>query len=251
VFFISALLLALASISTPISAADKAKNKKVYSDMWVVDIDLKQSDKFEQAFKKHIAARKKAGDPRNWEVYSYVIGSNLNRYAIRHCCIEWADQDSYDKWSMNTKLSEHWQKHVAPYVSNVAHYMYWIDFDNSQWPQDNNFQFFTVYEYYPAPGAGYRIGEFLKQFKAAADAQKWTYPWSWSWRIGDSSQLLLVIPSKNWAGFAEPDPSFMKIFAKHVGSEDKAKSLMQEWAKLFKKVKTKVVVYRKDLSLQK
>lgn len=97
----------------------QAQEKEMLSDMWVMQPKDGMEQAFAKSFADHIAHRKTLGDPRVWQVYTPVLGDELNSYLIRSCCFEWKDMDSYDKWVMEKDPMKDWNSNVD---DKVAHY---------------------------------------------------------------------------------------------------------------------------------
>ncbi len=104
------------------------------AELWLVTVKNGYLGNFEEAFKKHTAIRTEHGDPWKWRVYTTVVGEDLNQIAIRYCCVNWADVDSYEQWNRsNPDVTSHWYEVVAPHVEKLEHYFQQIDHENSHW----------------------------------------------------------------------------------------------------------------------
>ena len=61
--------------------------------------------------------------------YTPMLGENLNMVAVRYCCFNWADADSYREWGTeNEVVQKHWSEKVDPHVAQYGHY-----FDEVSW----------------------------------------------------------------------------------------------------------------------
>jgi hypothetical protein len=69
------------------------------AEMWLVTVKNGYLGNFHAALKEHTAFRVENGEPWKWQVYTPVVGKNLDQVAIRYCCVSWADVDSYEQWS--------------------------------------------------------------------------------------------------------------------------------------------------------
>ena len=91
------------------------------AEMWVLTAKAGHGEEFRTAVKEHMAFRTEHGDPRAWQAYSPVLGDDLNRLAIRFCCIEWSDVDAYREWNMSApEVGEHYDENVAPHVAGAV-----------------------------------------------------------------------------------------------------------------------------------
>lgn len=239
----------LLSISPLTISADMPRN---LADAWIMVPNEGQADKFEAAFKKHIKFRLEKKDPRQWETYTPIVGDDLSYYVVRHCCSSWADIDSYRDWAVKAKVSEHWNKHVAPYVKRIEHYFDELDFANSHWPNSNSdFKYYAVTTYHVKMGTSGNIAQGKKALSDAAKAMKWPYSWSWAESIGGTNQLMLVIPYKSYADMAPPKVSFYQSVVNHLNDKAKADEMFKQWSSNFKSTNYSIYTMRTDLSMEK
>lgn len=228
-----------------------AESKSNLADVWKMVPNEGQSAQFESAFKAHLKFRQKQKDPRSWQTYAPVIGKDISFYIVRHCCLAWADLDSYQQWSKETGVLEHWNKNVAPYVRDYEHYLNELDFANSNWPESNKgMQYFAVTQYRVKMGKGASIAEGKKTLSSYAKEMKWPYYWSWSDQIGGKEGLSLVIPYSNYADMAPPEESFYQAIVKHLKDEDKTKAIFKQWSGNFKSTDYTIYRIRPDLSMK-
>ncbi|MBY6185295.1 hypothetical protein KUV89_01385 [Marinobacter hydrocarbonoclasticus] len=243
-FILPFLLLPLS-----LMAADKPDN---LAEMWVITPKAGEAAKFEEALKRHVAYRREKGDTREWRVYVPTLGPSLNQYVIRSCCSNWAEVDTYIAWQGEHKTGEHWRDNVAQLVQQVGHNFAEVDMANSNWPeQDPGFVYFGVTRYQVKPGEGAGTEADKKALSDNAKAMQWPYNWSWSWSVGGKPTLNLVIPYTNYAGMEDPDPGFAAALAKHLGDEEKAKELLENWSEHFSGTEYQLYRLRTDLSLIK
>lgn len=245
--FAASCLVIMQLLLNTATAADKPNS---LADVWVMVPNAGQQANFEAAFKKHIAFRAEKGDPREWKTYTPTIGNDLNFYVVRFCCTKFKEIEAYQKWESDNKIQQDWNNNVNQYVASYRHGFNRLDFDNSNWPENNNdFKYFAVTDYQVKMGHGKSIEEGKKVLSDNAKAMKWPYSWSWSWRIGGTEGLSLVIPYKNYAGMTPPDKSFAKALTEHLGDEAKAEKIFKSWNDNFHATKYTVYVLRNDLSM--
>jgi len=220
------------------------------AEMWIVKVELKDTQAFIKAFEEHTKYRIAKKDPRKWKVYSPVTGDDFGTYYIRFCCITWKDVDSYTEWSDKNGLNENWAKTAGKYVQHVEHYFSNLDFKNSKWPEkDPGFKYFEVISFSPKSGMSAKIEAQKAEISRAAIAMNWPYSWSWGWRIGGENQLSLVIPYMNYAGMEDPEMSFTQALGKHMKDPEKASKLMQDWSNNFSSTYSSIVRLRKEMSM--
>jgi len=246
------VVITLTLASTFSSAAASADAPASLADVWKMVPNDGQTEKFEAAFQKHLKFRIKQQDPRQWQTYKPVIGSDLTFYIIRSCCFNWSDLDSYQQWSEQAKVMEHWNNHVAPFVHRYEHYFSELDFANSHWPEENHdFRYFAVTEYRAKMGKNASITEGKRSLSAYAKAMKWPFYWSWGEQVGGKGGLSLVVPYKSYADMAPPEVSFYQAIANHLKDDEKTQTLFSQWSSNFKATHYTVYEMRADLSMHK
>ena len=218
------------------------------SEVWVMTPKEGHASEFEAAFKEHVAMRKTAGDPRSWDTYTVAMGSEMGSYSVRHCCFDWADQDTYVEWVNGTELDAHWNENVHPHVASYAHYMDVVDWDNSHWPADSGeWNYVGVTRWNPKSGEGAARGEALSKMSSTAKENGWDERWVWLTAVGGPNNLMLAVPYQNYADMAPPETSFYDFMVKHT-SEETAVSTFQAFENSFWGAEYTVYQLRRDLS---
>lgn len=248
------LLIALACVTllaVPLSHADNHESPPNLADTWYVVVKPGHYDEFEAAFKAHLDKRAAAGDSREWDTFSPVLGGHMSHYVIRSCCFHWADQDSYTAWSMeNSALSDDWDANVDPHVEEYKHYLYALDFDNSHWAEDApEYNYFGVTRWTPKQGSGGSMSAAVEEISSLAKKANWPRYWSWSNRIGGKPNLTLVSPFENYADMAPPEPSFFERMSQELGGDEAAQEMFQRFSSNFEGSTYTVYVHRPDLSM--
>ncbi len=231
-----------------LSAKVMAEEAKYYSS-WVLTPKPDGSAALEKAIKGHLGYRKSKGEPRNWRVYTPVVGEHLDHYVIRACCYSLQELDAYDAWVREHKPMQQWQQEYGNVTSKVSHYMGKVDANNSHWPKGVDYNFVRVTTYEVKPGHWQEMDKDKRTMSDAAKAQNWPYHWSWSSAFQGKGTITLAVPYKNYAAMAAPQKAFPAVLAAHLGSEQKAKSLLNDWSGHFNKIYTSMYRYRPDLSL--
>ncbi|NNF17838.1 MAG: hypothetical protein HKN70_13930 [Gammaproteobacteria bacterium] len=221
--------------------------KDMVSVLWMVEVDIAKQNSFESALVKHLALRKKANDPWQWQTYRPVTGNHLNMYGIRACCFDWSAIDAYGKWSAESNISDHWTRTVEKYVSRYEHYYTRLHPEDSHWPEDLQPAMVGVTAFYVKPGGSPALYKGMKKMSALAKEGGWPRHWSWASGVGGKPMLQLVTPYQNYAAMETPEEDFMAFLTKSLGSEDQAMKLWNSFASGYDK--SVFTLYRHDPSL--
>ncbi|QGX40193.1 hypothetical protein [Permianibacter aggregans] len=247
--FLSAILavaLPLASLSV---AAEKDSDANL-SEIWVMKIERGKALAFETAFKLHLDNRKESGDPRAWQTWTAVTGDELRHYYVRYCCFAWDELDRYEQWVTESKIMDDWRANVDQLVKGYEHHFARVDMANSHWPEgEHEFAMVGISHYVPKMGSHQSLERTKKTLSDAAKAMKWPYYWAWDSTVNGKPGLSLVVPYKNYAGMASSEQSFSEMLAKHLGSEKKATTLLNDWMNNFEAVHYEIYRWRKDMSM--
>lgn len=216
-------------------SATAEDNPPPLSETWMVTPKAGHIGEFQAAFKEHGEFRQAHGEPWKWQVYTSIVGDDLNRYAIRFCCANWADLDAYEKWNeANPEVLGHWWENVAPHVEKMEHFYNEIDWNNSHWPADAGpFRYFAVTLWGLKGGHETDFAAARKVMSQVAINQGWATPdrnWIWSTTIGGKEKNALVIPHKNFASMAGGEETFYDFLAQHMGSAEAAGDLMKKFS---------------------
>lgn len=223
------------------------------ADMWLITPKAGHGAEFRKALGEHLAFRAEHGDPRAWEVYTPLLGEDLNRYAIRYCCFHWADQDSYRAWrSEASEVNEHFQKNVMPHTEKAAHYFEALDWGNSHWVDAGEpYRFYAVTEYNLKPEHAMAFDQARDKMSQIALEQGWAtdnHPWVWSSTIGGKTQEAVIIPHMNFASLDRSEDSFLNFLSSQLGSEEAAK-LVQQFASASWSSEFQIWEFQEDLSM--
>ena len=225
---IASLLLLLPAIA---AAADAPPP---LSEEWEFTIKEGQMQPFLAAVKEHVAVRREHNDPYEWNVYVARLGNDMNKVAIRHCCINWSDVDSYEKWSSdNPEVNQHWFETAAPHVEETYHFFEENDWANSHWNEEAGpYRLFGVTEFKLKTGHSEDFDQARDKMSQIAINQGWTdnnRSWLWAQSIGGAPREFLVVPYKKWADLAGGDQSFFEFLTEHMGSEQAAGDLLKQF----------------------
>lgn len=240
--------LLLASGTTAIAQDEPAGN---LTEVWTFHVAKDNSAEFEAAVKAHVALRKEAGDPFRWETYTRNTGS-LGGYSVRACCFTWADRDAYDRWyADNPQVAEHFEANVDPLVEGYGHDFEEIDFENSHWPEDSGpVKYVGVTTYKFAPGGRSAVTEARSKMSQAALNEGWAsdeHRWAWVSSVNGHPSIALVLPYKNYADMAEPEPNFYQFLNETLG-QDETQALFEQFSSGIKSTHYEIYTHRPDLS---
>ena len=229
------------------SAMAEQKSPEVLAESWVMVPKQGKAEGLEKALKKHSAHRAKLKDPRSWNLYSQVLGDQLDVVIARSFGFTWSDMDTYQDWSNEKNPTKHFDKHVQPNIKNIGHYMSVIDTANSHWGPEVEYRYVGVSSYKIKSGHQGALEKDIKLFSDVAKSNNWPYNWSWAQGVSGEASLSLAIPYKNWAEMAPPEQEFSALMAKHMGSEEKAAEVFERWQSHFDSVDYDIYVLRTDL----
>lgn len=219
------------------------------AEVWVVEVKDGMDRQFREAYKKHLAYRKKQNDPRAWQTYVPVIGDDLDHYGIRYCCFDYADLDSYVDWTREAKTADHWNENVDQYVESYRHYLQTLDHANNNWPEDTpQYTLFGVTRYDQKMGASAAVEASKTALSEAAKEGGWPRHWSWVRNTGGSNGLELIVPYENYKSMAPTQESFAEFLARNHGS-DKARELLADFTDNFDGATYTVYRHVPDLSM--
>ena len=217
-------LLPLSLLFAIVSTQAQDESPPNVADLWIFTVDYPNSAAFEEAFKTHLAARKEAGDPRDWQTYTVVAGGEMDTYGAHYCCVKWADADAYAEWSQSSGILDHWDEHVAQYVDDYSHQFQYFDLDNSTWLGDpTDYRYFGVTTWRLKPGKTRIRQAAIKALSAVGKEHGWSRSWAWTSSVGGDASLSIVTPYANFADMEPPEQSFFEFATEHLGAEETAR----------------------------
>ncbi|MFT6988409.1 MAG: hypothetical protein ACJASL_000371 [Paraglaciecola sp.] len=229
------------------SAIALNKSPELLAETWVVTPKAGKSEDLEKAIAKHTAHRIKLKDPRKWQIYSPILGNNLNAILIRSSGFTWAQMDEYRDWTNEKDPTKHWNKHADPQISNYGHYLSVEDTANNNWGPEVKYRYVGLTTYVLKPGHRAAMNKDRKLFSDVAKANKWPFNWDWSDAVSGSGDIFLAVPYQNWASMAPPDETFAEMLGKHFGDDAKTKATLQRWVSHFESVDYNIYSLRTDL----
>lgn len=241
------ILLVLIAICILPSKAYAYKQETVLSESWIVVAKPGKTAELAFAISEHATFRKSLKDPKSWQVYTPVLGDNLNAFVIRSCCTDWAGMDEHEQWDMASKASEHWNKTAGSLVGKYIHNFDKWDMSVSNWPDNTEHKFVGLTTYRVKIGHWRDMKADMKLMSEAAKAQKWPYRWAWGHSIAGEGELKLAIAYTNFAAMEPPEKSFSSMLAEHMGSEEKAAELIKRWLSHFDHIEYNIYRLRLDI----
>lgn len=236
-------------------ASQAAESWPTVTEMWTMVPKADERDKFFEGLKKHMEFRSEQGDPRAWHTYTPMLGDNINLVAVRYCCFNWADADTYRDWGeANPAVSEHFDKHVGAHVESYGHY-----FSEVSWGNSNIKSEWGPYRYYAVTEFTLKVGQ-SGHFDEARDAisqislnQGWANedrPWMWARSVGGTPKESIVIPHKNFASMHSDGESFFNFMARVMKSESAAEELFQKLSGAVAEQDFQIWELHEDLSMK-
>jgi hypothetical protein len=221
--------------------ADNHEEAPPLSDVWIIVPKAGMEAEFNEAVREHVAFRKAQGESRSWNGFRVVIGDNLRPVMFRHCCFDWADQDSYiAEESQEAIMADYYEK-VFPYVDHAHHYFEESDRENSHWPEgdatDGPYFWVTTLKWQAGSGPG--PGNAREKLSQLAKEHGWDdagNEWLWITRIGGEPMVMLVGASPDFAGMADPETSFYEFMSEKMGSFDELDEVLEQYRKGMKSV---------------
>jgi len=250
-FFLS--ILAVFSLTLPAAVVLAEDTPPPLAEMWLITPKQGQELEFRKALAEHMKFRSEHSDPRAWQTYTPMLGDNLNQFAIRFCCFNWADQDSYEAWGAGAEeIHAHFQEHVAPLADHWEHYFESMDWPNSHWVDAaNGYKYFAVTEFHLMPGSGPDFDAARDKMSQIAINQGWAnnhHPWIWASVIGGPATESIIIPHENFASFDRSDEDFASFLSRNLGSEAAAE-LMKQFSSASGSTSYQIWEYHEDLSM--
>jgi hypothetical protein len=245
------LLAAVFSLSSFSIMAQDAPGS--LAEEWLVTVKPDRMAEFHAALKEHVDVRVAHGDPWRWEIFSGYTGDKIGQYAIRYCCTEWSELDAYEKWNRdNPAVIEHWMTKVHPLLEKTEHYYNAIDWPNSHWKSsDKPYRYISLDEWTIKGGHEAQLTAARKKMSQIAINQGWSdagNSWVWFSPIGGKSRIAIAIPHENLAGLAGPSESFGEFLARHLGSAEAARELMQQFSSASWQMETSIWVHHPEFS---
>lgn len=77
----------------------ESKSPEIIAESWAMTPKSSKSGDFQVALKDHSKHRAELKDPRKWDLYSQILGNNMDTVIARSFGFTWADMDAYASWA--------------------------------------------------------------------------------------------------------------------------------------------------------
>ncbi len=242
------VLIAMFALSPLLASAQESGLAGNVSTAWYIWPKAGNIPQFEKALREHAAWRKKSGETFDWNIYQPIAGDDISYYVVFSGDHSWAEFDRNQKWEMESKALDAFNRNVDPLVERYSHYFYEDQDDISYWPATGQFPMYSVTRMKLGAGQYGNFRSAVSKAREAAEAQKFGGNWLFRSITGGDDDMMLVIPHRNYADMAGPSPNFMAMMAKHMGGRDKAVKNMTAIQSAIEGGDTTVVMHRPDLS---
>jgi hypothetical protein len=253
---LSAVLLVLASLActsalaadTPSKAAVEAPRN--VASVWVLWPHRGHGADLEAAMKQFVAWRREQGEPTRWQVWVPVVGTDLNHYVVRSGDHAWSDHDTLSEWSRTHKAGAKYASDLAPHVRDEQHFYSVSDTKRSHWQpmKPGEMRYVAVTSYRFKGGTRPVVNEVLEKVHEAVTAAQWPYAYGIDYTMGGKGSMTVVVPMRNMADMADPDPELMEVLADSMGSKAAAEDLMARFGAAIEDREFAVYMHRPDLS---
>lgn len=242
------VLVAMFALSPLLASAQESEPAGNVSSAWLMWPKAGNIPQFEKALREHAAWRKKSGEEFNWRIYQPIAGDDLSYYVVFTGGHAWAEFDRNQKWEMESKSQDAFNRSVEPLVERYSHYFYENEDDLSYWPATGQFPMYSVTRMKLGAGQYGNFRSAVSKAREAAEAQRFGGNWLLRSVTGGSDDMTLVIPHRSYADMAGPSPNIMEMMAKHMGGQDKAVKNMTAIQSAIEGGDTTVFMHRPDLS---
>jgi hypothetical protein len=183
----------------------------------------------------------------NW--YRVLTGPDTGLYYAWSGGHDWKDFDAEYDWQSDA--SEMMQDKVMPHVADMDRMMVTTMNDWSNWPENwEGYTHFHLTDWYIKNG---QYGKFRKGLMRIVKALKeGGYSQHWGFHAMESGtyggHVVLVSPTRGWAGMSDPETTFYDIVSKELGGEEAFEAFMADWGSTYKNGATMTVKYMPDAS---
>jgi hypothetical protein len=226
------------------------KEPTLIADIWTMTPKAGHEADFHAALKAHIKFRQDHDDPRNWQVFSPIVGDHMNTYLIRACCFEWSAQDSYEEWSEKSGVQKHWNETASKYVASYNHNFNEADMENSHSVSTTVTNFVGVTRYKVKNNAWEKLNKAIASLSSIGKDNNWPHSWSWGYPVSGPTDVILAVPFKNYADMAPLDENFFQFVSKHLKSKKKAQKIFDRFTNSIESSEYSIYKKLDDLSMQ-
>ncbi len=202
---------------------------------------------FEQGLREHMAWRKEKGDPWVWNTWQLIRGQRLGLYFTGSPGHTWADLDNEP---LGPEAGAHYWSTAGKHVESLGATN---GMTLTQWshpptepPTDGTLGLAYVLRVHPDKAEQFQDG--VRRFHEAVQKAGWDTRYVWTTTVtGGPPDMVLVIPTPNWASMAPSATSPQKVVEKAFG-EAAARVWSQQLADAIASETVEVWLFRPDLS---
>ncbi len=198
----------------------------------------------------HVEWRKANGETWNWTTYQVVTGPNQGDYVLRSGSHMWADFDEYDA-GFGPEGGLAYGATVLSLTASASMVITSSDTTKMRLPDDlAEYNLLNVITWALVPGREAAFNEAIDKYHAAITEADAPIYYVFVNPIAGSTgpSITLVIFEKNWAGFAEDDPTLNEIMTEKYG-EDGFAEIVEQISSSIVSEETQIVRLRPDLSI--
>jgi len=248
-FLITGLLFVLPFAS---QAADTPPR---LAEQWSMVPKQDQREAFYEGLKEHMKVRAEAGDPWVWRTYTPMLGEEIDRVAVRYCCFDWADKDSYREWSeKHPEVQQHWNEKVDPHVASYGHFIDEVSWANSNVKAEwGPWRYFGVTEFSIKPGMQSEFDMVRDKISQIALNQGWATPerpWMWAATVGGAKKEMIVSFYKNYAEMEPQGENFFNFLSRILGGDAAAEEIFKTFSGTIAAQEYQIWELHEDLSMQ-
>lgn len=216
----------------------------------VTPVAGKEKD-FRDAMAAHMKWRAANGESWDWICYEVVSGAGGNKVHFRSMGHQWADMDAYQASDFTARADAHFEATVAPFVADAVMAIDRDDPEISAWRAEADaMPLLSVEVFRLKAGKAQEWRNAVKAIHAALQGANWPeiYAFSWSVSGGSGNEVALVLPRRNWADMAEPDPGVFEVVAGALG-EERAQELFSAFGDAVESSQSFIVRRNDEMSL--
>ena len=242
--------LAAAVLAISLTLAPGQLEAQNLAQTWTLKPALGSGAAFESALRDHIEWRKANGETWNWTTYQVVTGPNQGDYVVRSGGHTWADFDEYDA-GFGPVGGLAYNATVLPLTASASMTITASDTTRMRLPDDlDEYNLLNVVTWTLVPGREGAFNEAIDKYHAAITEVDAPMYYVFINPVAGSTgpSMTLVIFEKNWAGFAEEDPTMNEIMTEKYG-EDGFAEIVEQITSSIVSEETQIARLRRDLSI--
>lgn len=204
--------------------ADNHEKTAMLDDVWLVLPKKGMEAEFYEAAAAHMQWRSEQGESRDWNAYNVTLGDNPNIVMFRAGLFDWPEMDGFVQEDGEKGFGEHWNENVHPFVDHYHHYFERMDFEHSNWPDDEtDYKYYGVTTWVWKEDADNSSSEARKTISKILIDEGWGEQgnnWLWHSRIGGRPELKLVSGFESFADMAPPEVTLFAFLTEKMGSAE-------------------------------